>query len=76
MHKSKVRKLGNACILGSNVFSGYYGLDRDTFHDNLFIECWLNLVPMKEFVLTVKRLKFIPICAISVSTSQRSIEGH
>ena len=54
LHKSKVHKLGSACILGSNVFSGYYGLNRHTFHDYLFIECWLYLVPMKKFVLPVE----------------------
>jgi hypothetical protein len=76
LHKSKERKLGSACILGSHVFSGYYGLNRDTFHDYSFIECWLYLVPMKTLVLPVERLKCIPIYAISVPTSQRSIEGH
>ena len=27
LRKSKVRKFGSACILGFNVFSGYYGLN-------------------------------------------------
>jgi len=62
--------------LGSNVFSGYFGLNGHTFHVYLFIECWLYLVPMKKFVLTVGRLKFIPLYAVSVPTLQRSIHGH
>ena len=65
LHKSKVRKLGSTYILGSILFSRYYGLNRDTFHDYLFIECWLYLVK-DQSMATRKTYKLMAYREVSV----------